>query len=316
MFKHGLKVITYILVVSVLAFALHPQAIAEDATDFSVNVKESLFVSITTPTDWASGDIDTFLRNKVSIQVRSNNAAGFTASMTTKTPDTALTNTSKNTATLPTLSTSTSRSSFPANYWGYSLNDTDAGNNSSTYNALVGSTGTPITLLSSTTAASGSKDFYFGAKADVTKAAGTYTGTVVISVVTGVINEENPVTPTNPATPGPQNNTPNYNPAPTGGSSSGTTTYTYTNTGSDTNTTTTEISEGDNTSAYSGYTPPQGQTQNTISNISNNSALATGLATASSIAAASGIFFFVLAKRDKDDEEDEQAQILCYNLQT
>ena len=300
-------------------FSFNPAfAASEYNTDFNVNVKEVLSVSITTPTEWASGDINTFLRNKVNVTVNSNNTAGFTASMTTKTTDTFLTNTSKNTFTLPTLGSNTTRSSFPTNYWGYSLDDTDAGSDSSTYSALVGAGSTPITLLSSTSATSGSRDFYFGAKADLTKAAGTYTGTVVVNVVSGVIDPStNPVTPTNPATPtntgGSGNPSPAYNPAPTGGSSNGTTAYTYTTNGSgsssNTSTTTTEVSDGDNRGAYEGYTPPQGETYSSNTNINSSSALATGLAVTSALAAASGTMFFILAKRRKDEEEEEQQQL-------
>ena len=306
-----------IAVASILPFsALGTYAAEEKNTNLQINLKEGLSVSITTPSEWASGDVDEFLRNKVSLNVVSNNSAGFTASMTTKTAETALTNTSKNTYTLPTLSSSTSRSSFPANYWGYSLDDTDAGNASSTYGALVGSGSTPITILSTTSGNSGSKDFYFGAKADVTKASGTYTGTVVISVVSGVVDDTtNPITPTNPAKPAATEQVATYSPAPTGSSSSGSTTYTYsrTNAGSggasgssSTNTTTTEVSEGNNVDSYAGYTPPQGVNEYTETNISTASPMGTAIAVAASAAAASGIFFFIVAKRRKEEEEEEE----------
>ena len=62
------------------AFASNPDP---ENINFKANVKEALSVSITVPEDWASGDIDTLLRNKVILNVHSNNADGFTASMTT-----------------------------------------------------------------------------------------------------------------------------------------------------------------------------------------------------------------------------------------
>ena len=279
---------------------------ADENTDFNVNVREVLSVSITTPTTWASGDIDTFLRNPISLDIVTNNANGFTASMTTKTNDTSLINTSKNSVTLPTLSASTTRANFPANYWGYSLDDTPAGNTASNYAALVGAGSTPITILASNSAATGHKDFYFGAKANVTKASGTYSGTVVISVVSGVIdNNTNPVIPTNPDTPNPTPNTATYNPT------HGTTTYTYTNTnsGSNTTTTTTEVSSGDSRSVYEGYTPPQGVTYSTTSRVSNLSTLTTGLAIASSVAATSGAFFLFAARREEDDDDGDNDEV-------
>lgn len=279
----------------------HTVVTAEENTTFNVNVQESLSVSIATPATWASGSVGSFLRNKVSVNVVSNNSAGFTASMTTKTTDTALTNTAKNTYTIPTLSSAVQKGSFPANYWGYSLDDTDAGNNSSTYNALVGAGSTPVTILSSANATTGSKDFYFGAKADITKASGTYMGTVVISVVSGVVdNSTNPITPTNPVTPG-TDQVANYD------SGSGRTSYTYSSTSGSTKTTTTQISSGDNRSAYEGYTPPQGVTRSAKTSTSNGANLAAGLGIAAAIAATSGFFLFVAVRRgDEDDDEDEK----------
>lgn len=317
-----------ILAPAAIIVANLPVVNAETAeTTFSVNVKDYLSVSLTTPSEWASGDVNDFLRNKVSLNVSSNNANGFTASMYSK-DNTDLTNTMANTETLPTLTGSSIKSSFPVNHWGYSLGsgtinssmnsnsygETDAGNNSSNYYPLVSTSSSPITIL--TGATGGNQDIYFGAKADMTQASGTYTGTVVISVVSGNIDTStNPVTPTNPATPNPANEVATYNEAPTGGSSTaaGTTTYTYRrNTPSGgsgstgTNTTTTQVSDGDNVSAYQGYTAPQGVIENTISNISSGSPLAVGLVATSAAAAAAGTFFFILAKHREEDDDDQQ----------
>lgn len=282
-----------------------------ETTTFQVNVKESLTVAVSTPSTWASGNVNEFLRNTVNVNVNTNNANGFTASMYSQNT-TNLTNTAKSTETLPTLSSNytcanAACATFPANYWGYSLNDAS---NTGTYSPMTSSTSSPITLISAAAGTStGTKDVYFGAKADMTKAAGTYAGTVIISVVTGVVDSStNPVTPTNPATPNTTNNTPTYNPGPTGGSSNGSTTYTYRSTSSGVATTTTQVSDGDNTSAYNGYTPPQGVTDKTIAEVTtDNSSLATGLATTAAVAATSGLLFFIIAKRrdEDDDEEDE-----------
>ena len=273
---------------------------AEKSSEFNVNVSEVLSVSVSTPTNWASGDTDTFLRNKVSINVVSNNTNGFTASMTMKTADTFLTNTSKNTYTLPTLTTNTTRANFPANYWGYSFDDIESGSDTSTYSALVGSSGTPITVLSSTTANSGNKDFYFGAKANVTQASGTYTGTVVINVVSGVIDPAtNPVVPVNPVNPNPTPNTPAYNPT------TNVTSYTYNPTVPNTDTSTTIVTDGDTRGVYDGYTPPQGVSRSFTAKAQNFSALATGLALTASIAATSGAFFLFAARREEEDDGED-----------
>ena len=316
MVKSYTKIFGVLAAATISLYGFNAYADETNNTNFNVRVGEALSVSITTPDEWASGNMNEFLRNKVNVSVTSNNSAGFTATMTTKTANTALTNSTMSSYTLPTLTSNTTRANFPANHWGYSLDDVDAGNNSSTYAALVGAGSTPITLLTSNSATTGSKDFYFGAKADATTASGTYTGTVVINVVSGVIdNTTNPVTPTNPATPAPTDNTAAYTNAPTGNSSQGATTYTYrrsAGTGTTaTTTTTTEVSEGDNRSAYTTYTPPQGETYSTVSNISSGALLASGLAATAMTAASSGLFLFIASrKRDEEEDEDEAGQTL------
>ncbi|MBR3231019.1 hypothetical protein IKF73_03295 [Candidatus Saccharibacteria bacterium] len=286
-----------VLMILLLAQAT-PRAMAIDTnTAFNVNVQEYLSVSITTPSEWASGSIGTFLRNKVSLSVTSNNASGFTASMTTKTTETALVNAAKSTITLPRLAANTTRNNFPANRWGYSLNDTEAGSGSSNYRAVPSSAETPVQILSSAVAATSSKDFYFGAKANVTQASGTYTGTVVISVVSGVIDDNtNPLTPVDPVTPG-NEQTATYD------SGRDTTAYTYRSTGNGGSTTTTEITSGDHRSAYQGYTPPQGVTYSTTASLGTGTAMATGFGIAASVAATSGFFFLAAARREGDDED-------------
>ncbi len=309
------ETILAILMTTLFLSNFSPAFAAESNTNFQVNVRETLTVAITLPSTWANGDIDTFLRNKVNLYVDTNNAAGFTATMHMKTTNTFLINTSRNTATLPTLSSGSTRGSFPANYWGYSLgttatlnnhtyNETDPGNLSSYYYPMVSSTATPITVLASSSASTGSQDIYFGAKGNASLPSGTYVGTVVINVVTGVIdNNTNPANPTNPVTPGPEE-VATYNPSPTGNSSNGATSYTYRRSSGGNTTTTTEISSGNNTSAYDSYTPPQGAFSNTTMNLSDGSDLGTTIATAAAVAAGTGLFAFITAKRREVDEDE------------
>lgn len=312
-------VLLFLLIFSTPFFAItRCRVVYAENSAFQVNVKESMSVSITSPNTPANGNIDTFLRNKYTLSVSSNNTSGFTASMYSV-ENTNLTNTTFNDQSIPTLSNSTTRSSFPANYWGYSLgttdslnnntyNETEIGNANSTYYPLVSTSATPITVLTSNGSGSGSQDIYFGAKAGTGKAAGTYSGIVVISVVSGVVdNTDNPITPTNPAGSNAEDEVAQYTPAPTGGSSNGTTTYTYrrTNSVAGTNTVTTQVSDGDNRDAYSSYTPPQGAKENTTSSISTESSMAAGLATTAIVATSTGMFFFIVAKRREDDEDDE-----------
>ncbi len=292
-------------------------------TKFQVNVRETLAVQITTPTSGATGDINEFLRNKVSMTVTTNSTGGFTASMYSKT-NTNLAHETLSDTTIPTLSDYSTRSAFPANRWGYSLstgsyiggsssyNDTDAGKSSSRYYPLVSTSSSPLTILNGAAGTTtGSQDIYFGAKANATKPSGTYANTVVISVVTGAIDSNtNPITPVNPATPTPASTSGGvaYHSAPTGGSSAGTTVRTVYSDTSDTKTETSEVSEGNN---VNGYQQAHGVIEETEANIASNSTLAATLATAATLAASSGMFFFIAAKRrEDDDDEDEQQDVI------
>lgn len=278
-------------------------------TKFRVNVSDTLSVSVTTPDTWAVGDIDQFLRNRINVAVTSNNAAGFTATMTTKTNVKDLTNTRSSSYIIPTLQDDATVSAFPANYWGYSLSDERPEPlATATYSPLVSpADAAPITILSSNVPASLDQDVYFGAKANASKASGTYQNTVVISVVTGVIDDsssDDPVDPDDPTpTPEPAHDTtpdtPTYDPT------NDRTTYTVvTPNDDDTTTTTTEISNGDTRSQYA---DPQGVKHKSTASTTVNEGqpLATGLAVTAAVSAATGFLFFIIAKRRKDDDEEE-----------
>lgn len=314
--------IAFVAVLSIAAGVQAGNFVANQATaantTFEVNVVENLTVSVTSPQTGAVGNINTFLRNDINVSVISNNTAGFTASMYSK-DTTDLTNTAKSTATIPTISSGTTYTcstaactEFGTNVWGYSTNDAS---HTGTYSPMVSTSSSPINLI---TAASGttsaSQDVYFGAKADVTKASGTYIGTVIISVVGGAIENDNtdpdynPVTPVNPAVDNDTNGTnPSYATNYGNNGDEGWTTYTTTSTSgsgsSATNTTTTQVSGGDTRNSYSN---PAGVTENTVASINDNTPVATGLAVASTVAATSGMFFFILAKRRGDDEDEEE----------
>ena len=293
----GLTGVVLLLALSAVFSLRYSSPVTADNTTFQVNVKEVLAVSIATPdsSSWAAGDIDTLLRNKVTISVTSNNASGFVEGLNAGNTTSTLTNTTKNSATLPTLTADWTRSSSVTNFWGYSTNDDDE---KGTYHQVPTSSSTPATLFNSGSGTS--KDVYFGAKASIAQASGTYAGTIIITAISGTTTI---ATPSDPATPNPTNEA-TYTDAPTGGSN-GTTTYTYSNTSNNVTTTTTQVSDGNNTSAYSGYNPPQGEVYNTASNISSGSSIATGLAVTAAVTATSGIVFFVIAKRREDDDEED-----------
>ncbi len=292
-------------------------------TTFEVNVQESLSVSVSTPDVWASGDTDEFLRNKIDLDVSTNSSNGFSAYMHSK-DSTDLTNANPTASEISadttgmykieTLSTSATRGNFTTNKWGFSLSsasydghnygETDAGNSSSTYYPMSTSN---IKIMNGTS--SGSQDVYFGTKADMTKASGSYLGTVVFAVVTSSVAptpSDDPATPTddNPsdssATYDNNNDRTVYTSVSRSGSGSSART-----------TTTTQVTDGDVTSSYAaphGESKYTGSYTSTDMNTGSSSGLATGLAIASATAATSGLLFFILAKRRDEDEEDEEVQ--------
>lgn len=299
-------------------------------TSFQVNVQDSLAVSITSMVSGATGNVNEFLRNQIDVSVNSNVDNGFTASMYSK-DTTNLTHTMLGSSYyIPSMSSSTSRSSFPTNTWGYSLKsasldgktygETDAGNNSSTYYPLTTSEASPIKIMSAAAGTkTGSQSVYFGAKANIDKPSGTYSNTVIISVVTGAIDSTtNPITPTNPVTPD-TDPTPNDSVAVYTGAntttgtgisgSNGTTVYTTTSytpsaAAPITKETTTQVSAGDHRSSYA---PAQGVSVTSQSDIvEGGSGLPVALAATAVTAATAGVVFFLLAKRDEDDDEEAE----------
>lgn len=287
-------------------YADNPLVDSETMT-FRVNVDEVLTVSITDPTNWASGSTGEFLRNKVNVAATTNSPVGVTVSMYTD--NTSLFNTTSYDASddrtyIPTVDNTEQVNFFPDNRWGYSVDDTDAGIGTAHYDALQTSAN-PILLFSTvgtSTIGGGNEDVYFGAKATTYVQSGTYAQTVYFAAVTGTIDSDNPAVPVNPSTPDPTNEIAHYS------SSTGQTTYTTrTTSGSgtspitgSTDTTTTNVTKGDTTTTYA---HAAGVT--TSSNNGVNS-LAVALAASAAVAATTGTLFFVAAKRRKDDDEEEQ----------
>lgn len=292
---HKIKILVFLTTASSISLLVNPIALA-DNQNVNINAKigEVLSVSLTTPDTWASGNTNDFMRNKISLGIFSNNGNGFTASMTTKTTNSALVNQSATPFTIPTLPQNYTRSNFPADYWGWSQDDTDAGNANSTYKKISASNETPSIIFYSGAAASTTQNVYFGMKASASKAAGVYANTVIFSVVSGVIPPSD-ISPVDPVIADDTQITPTYDPT------KNRTVYNNTTQGSGTTTTTTEISEGDSRDSYS---PPQGVT--TIASFNDGTALTTGIAIVAAIAAATGIFFLIAAKRRKDDDDEEK----------
>lgn len=272
----------------------------QDNSNFRVEITEVLTVSVTTPDTWAHGLSTaggTFLRNTIGLNIDSNNEGGFTTSMAAKTATTALTNKDNSNYTIPTFADSNGHvrgTSFQANFWGWSTNDSSE---TGTYYAIKPS-GSPSTLdaLSRSSAGNSHGDLYLGANANTSTPSGTYTNTIVISVVGGVINESNPITPANPVTPtNPGTTTPTYvadvtNPSAPGydataGYTAYTTTATDTTTTPNTTTITTNINSGD---THSAYAAPQGVSSSSPA-AEESSPIPIILAAVGGVAATSGV---------------------------
>ena len=291
-----------IMILSTIFMASQADVFAD--TTINVTAEEMLTVAVTMPETQASGDgsaSGTFLRNKVALAVTTNNATGFTATMTTSTVDTDLTN---GIDEIPILTANATKSAFPTNYWGYSIDDTNDGSDSSTYRpiAALGASVPSYITNSPSSSTTVTKNIFFGAKANLSKSSGTYSNTVVISVVSGVNNTENqnPTTPTNPVHPSDDDSsdgTATFKPSPAGGSNTGATVYTKTS-GTTTGTT---VTAGDKSGAT--FANPAGVT--TVSSVGEGTPLATGLAVTAGVAATAGIIFFIVAKRRRDDEDEE-----------
>ncbi|MBR3252826.1 hypothetical protein IKF84_02025 [Candidatus Saccharibacteria bacterium] len=312
---HKINIIFIItLLIATVAVIQNGSSVNADTedVDFNVNVTEALTVSISTPASWASGDAGDLLRNKVTVSALTNDKSGVTVSMYadgTDLQNTAAYSSSDATTYIPTLDSDTyTANTFPTNAWGYSLTDTVAGTDAS-YLPMTTST-EPIEVLKSTIGSQGSKDVFFGAKASTAKKSGTYAQTVYFTAVTGTIDSStNPEDPLYPSTPSNPTDSPAYD-SGTGNPATGQTTYTRrTTTGSgsssvsgSTNDTTTQVSKGDTRSSYvraAGVT----STTPTTTTSDNISTLGIALASAAGVAAVSGIFFLVAAKRRKDDDE-------------
>ena len=300
-------VLTLILAAIFLSssYSSDTSATEQQDVDFEVDVSEALSVSITTPSSWASGSAGTFLRNKVTVDVVANNVQGFTASMIASDANAELKHSSKNTS-ISTLNTSYACTNnitcpeFPSNKWGYTIDD---GINLNVYHPMVGSSGSPISLISTAESTQQnpitSRDIYFGAKSDISQTAGTYSGTVVFYVVSGAVAaEQEQEQEPEPAAP---SNSPEVTPAATPSSIASYSAPATTNNTVPTATSTTTTSQGNTLDSYQ---EPAGVTNS--SDIHDNSILTTGLAVAASVAATSGIILFIVAKRKKDDDAEEQ----------
>ena len=151
---------------------------------FTVNVPVFLTATVNNVTMNAS--TNNFVSEIMDFTASTNNQTGYTSTMTTNKNSTEsyatdLKHASAN-VVVPSLTSAVSRSNFPINHWGFSLDNI-------TYSGLPAKNQTPISVSSSLAPASDEKDIYFGAKVDGTKASGIYTNEVLITTVANYVPE-------------------------------------------------------------------------------------------------------------------------------
>ena len=159
--------------ISLIGAALVGASAFADNLDYNVVVKPSLKLTLssTNPSLNLNPANHTFDTTSLTATVATNYTNGYklyldTTSGSGGTSNTELVNTTNSTYTIPTLASSSTSSSFPANYWGYKLDSA-----STEYLSYV-----PNTLISqSTTNTNGtSSSIDFAAKIDYEKPAGLY----------------------------------------------------------------------------------------------------------------------------------------------
>ena len=315
----------------------HLQPAFAESGSFTATVDEMLTVTLDTGSTQATGTPSasgTLLNTKVGLSVATNNASGFSASIVAGDSTTYNTTSLVNSAStvnneISALATnaSYSTSNFPTNYWGFAVLENNGSGTSytnGTYKGIAKYNATPSYVASATAPANGglskNYDLHFVAKADTTKASGSYKNNVVISVVSGTVTTT-PTTPTDPVKPStdPTPNDGDGNP----GNNGGTYTSTLGGTGSQAGSTVTRVTSGTTTTTQvssntsgttkssdtrQSYSKPQGvtNTTTTTATINEGTPLATGLAVTAGVAAVAGVAFFVVAKKKQNEEDDEE----------
>ena len=158
-------------------FSSHTYALDDNV---SVNINPVLALTVSDSTVNVSitpSDTGTFSSSSFTATVSSNNSTGYKLLLTDYDTDTNLVHAVTSTATIPTLSSNTTKTSFPSNQWGLSLDDTN-------YLPTPASNGTAITVKEATTPVSNqASTVYAGAKVTNTTMSGAYTDVVTISLI-------------------------------------------------------------------------------------------------------------------------------------
>ena len=166
---------------------------ADTSMNYNINIKPALKLSVSSGTVslLLNPTTQNFAAQNLNVTVGTNNYYGYQLFMNTASNTTNLVRQNNSAVdgasfstppTIPTLASSTTASAFPANYWGYRINNNVGGNadyidttasNANSGNYFGYTSGTLISS-SATTTNEKTASLTFGAKADFNKPAGTY----------------------------------------------------------------------------------------------------------------------------------------------
>ncbi len=160
--------------------------------NFSAQINPYISITVESPNVYGSGSTMELVRNGTTICVSTNNVTGYTATISSNSLSSEENGTSLynrySKVYIPTLPAPVLKSEFPDNGWGFSFDDTEEGDNNSTYNNLKPlDAPNPYIFSEKDEAGEEEIDVYFAAKIDVSKNSGTYSSGVALRAVAGII---------------------------------------------------------------------------------------------------------------------------------
>ncbi len=160
--------------------------------DFTAQINPYISIKVGSNGLITSGGINQLLRSGTDVRITTNNMTGYTAMISSniRSSDenaTSLYNRySKN--YIPTLVSPVFKSDFPVNRWGFSFEDTEDGDDNSTYHNLKPlDAESPYVFSESDHADEKTHDVYFAAMTDINQASGTYSAGVSLRAVAGIV---------------------------------------------------------------------------------------------------------------------------------
>ena len=137
-----------------------------------------------------SGDVNvspvlngSFISNTITSTVTTNNYTGYQLTSSLSGTNTSLTHTTLGSSTtIPSITANYTTSSFPANYWGVSIDNTN-------YSPLPVSTNSPMIIKNNTAAVTNqSSNLYIGTKVSSAQTSGDYTNDIVLTSLVNTAN--------------------------------------------------------------------------------------------------------------------------------